>query len=51
MIRKRKKIANRPETLKEVTTREDEAIKVGKAYDFLFEGENNDYDEEYNDYI
>jgi hypothetical protein len=27
------------------------AIKVGESYDFLFEGKNNDYDEEYKDYI
>lgn len=26
-------------------------VIVGEAYDFLFEGENNDYDEEYADYI
>jgi hypothetical protein len=29
----------------------DKGIVVGKAYDFLFEGENNEYDEEYADYI
>ena len=26
-------------------------VKVGESYNFLFEGKNNDYDEEYKDYI
>ena len=28
-----------------------EAVKVGEAYNFLFEDKNNEYDEEYQDYI
>jgi hypothetical protein len=27
------------------------AVIVGPAYGFLFEGENNDYDDEYKDFI
>jgi len=48
MIKNHKKIADKVEI--EVVKEEDK-IKVGPAYDFLFEGENKDYDEEYADYI
>lgn len=30
---------------------EDMGVLLGSAYDFLFEGENNEYDEEFRDYI
>ncbi|MFT8320581.1 MAG: hypothetical protein ABF649_06715 [Bacillus sp. (in: firmicutes)] len=43
---------NREKIAVQVKSDENEnRIQVGKAYDFLFEGENNDYDEEYGDYI
>lgn len=50
MIKNREKIADQVE-LEVVKKANDNGIKVGKAYDFLFEGENKDYDEEYADYI
>lgn len=49
MIKNRKKIADQDKF--DVVKENENGIKVGKAYDFLFEGENNDYDEEYADYI
>lgn len=49
MIKNHKKIADKVEI--EVVKDENKGIKVGGAYDFLFEGENKDYDEEYKDYI
>ena len=47
MIKNREKIAEKEDN----AMANEEGIKVGKAYDFLFEGENKDYDEEYADYI
>jgi hypothetical protein len=29
----------------------EEGVKVGESYNFLFEGKNNDYDDEYKDFI
>ncbi|MEH6908871.1 hypothetical protein [Neobacillus drentensis] len=46
MIKNREKIADQAEF-----ETENNGVKVGKAYEFLFEGENKDYDEEYADYI
>lgn len=49
MIKNHKKIADKPE-IEEVKENKNGVI-VGSPYDFLFEGENNKYDEEYADYI
>lgn len=49
MIKNREKIAD--QVKKSEIVKEDDSVKVGKAYDFLFEGENNKYDDEYSDYI
>lgn len=49
MVKNHKKIAEQPKP--ETTKGTDQQIIVGPAYDFLFEGENNDYDKEYGDYI
>lgn len=46
MMKNHKKIAEK----KDIEVIKD-GIVVGSSYDFLFEGENNDYDEEYADYI
>lgn len=40
-----------PEEEKSLKTDSGGAVVVSKAYDFLFEGKNNEYDEEYKDYI
>jgi hypothetical protein len=45
-----KKIADQVE-IEVVKENKGKGIVVNPAYDFLFEGENNDYDEEYKDYI
>lgn len=46
MMKNHKKIAEK----KDIEVIKD-GIVVGSSYDFLFEGENNDFDEEYVDYI
>lgn len=45
-----KKIADKPE-IEVIKEDKQKGIVVNPAYDFLFEGENNEYDEEYKDYI
>lgn len=49
MIKNREKIAEHAASDLEIV--KEDGVKVGKAYDFLFEGENKEYDEEYADYI
>jgi hypothetical protein len=47
MIKKHEKVVEKPDFEKI----KDQGVLVGPSYEFLFEGENEDYDEEYGDYI
>lgn len=51
MIKNRKKIADKVEVEVIREEKDKPGIIVGPAYDFLFEGEDNKYDEKYADYI
>lgn len=49
MIKDHKKVADKKDH--EIEERQTPGVIVGPAFDFLFEGENNEYDREYEDYI
>lgn len=51
MIKNHKKIADDKVQFDEIKKDKENGVVVGTAYGFLFEGDNNDYDEEYGDYI
>ncbi|MBX4152307.1 hypothetical protein [Paenibacillus lautus] len=50
MIKDHKKVADQNENEIELTE-QTPGVFVGPAFDFLFEGENNEYGREYEDYI
>ncbi|ERI07292.1 hypothetical protein [Aneurinibacillus aneurinilyticus] len=49
MIKNHKKVADKQGLENEET--KTPGVLVGPAFDFLFEGENNEYEREYEDYI